>query len=311
MAFFRTVSLADQMPAVAGDGVVLRTPQMSDWGEWTALREASRDFLTPWEPTWPADDLTRAAFRRRLKRYTEDLRSDQAYPFFVFRKVMPTPQLANVRLMVNGGLRGLFTVRQVWDSESLGEHFQEPIGPVYRLRPPEPWDGRWSIALLEHTPNRTVRERVQRGLEYLGYRQAHPDGWIAPRPAPELESVTTAEGIPVTHFLGELDGDDEELVERLWQPRALASAYLHWLDDARQLVAAAGPGPDERAAFAVRSTLLHEWRKFLFSDPGLPKELLPPDWPGQVAAEYFDAESARLLPAASAYVDHCLQRRDP
>jgi len=56
--------------------------------------------------------------------------------------------------------------------------------------------------------------------------------------------------------------------------------------------------------------LLHEWRKFLFSDPGLPKELLPPDWPGQMAADYFDTESARLLPAASAYVDHCLQRRD-
>src|SRR5438094_9774921 len=57
MAFFRTVSLADQMPAVAGDGVVLRSPQMSDWAEWAALREASRDFLTPWEPTWPADEL--------------------------------------------------------------------------------------------------------------------------------------------------------------------------------------------------------------------------------------------------------------
>jgi len=66
MAFFRTVSLSDQMPAIAGDGVMLRAPQMSDYAEWAALREASRDFLTPWEPTWPADDLTRGAFRRRL-----------------------------------------------------------------------------------------------------------------------------------------------------------------------------------------------------------------------------------------------------
>ena len=152
---------------------------------------------------------------------------------------------------------------------------------------------------------------MQRALEYLGYRQAHPDGWIAPRPAPELESVTAAEGVVVTHFLGELDGADEDLVERLWDPPALAAAYRRWLDDAQRLVSEAGPDPDERTSFAVRSTLLHEWRKFLFSDPGLPKELLPPDWPGQMAADYFDAESARLLPAASAYVDHCLQRRDP
>ena len=46
---------------------------------------ASREFLTPWEPTWPADDLTRPAFRQRLRRYAEDVRTDQAYPFFLFR----------------------------------------------------------------------------------------------------------------------------------------------------------------------------------------------------------------------------------
>jgi ribosomal-protein-alanine N-acetyltransferase len=85
MAFFRTVSSAETLPAVTGDGIVLRAPQMADYAEWAALREASRTFLVPWEPTWPADDLTRGAFRRRLKRYAEDLRTDQAYPFFIFR----------------------------------------------------------------------------------------------------------------------------------------------------------------------------------------------------------------------------------
>ena len=45
MAFFRTVSSSDLMPAITGDGVVLRAPQMSDCAEWAALREASRDFL--------------------------------------------------------------------------------------------------------------------------------------------------------------------------------------------------------------------------------------------------------------------------
>jgi ribosomal-protein-alanine N-acetyltransferase len=85
MAFFRTVSSTEPLPALEGDGIVLRTPQMADFAEWTALREGSRHFLGPWEPTWPADDLTRGAFRRRLKRYAEDLRTDQAYPFFIFR----------------------------------------------------------------------------------------------------------------------------------------------------------------------------------------------------------------------------------
>jgi [ribosomal protein S5]-alanine N-acetyltransferase len=87
MAFFRTPTFAETFPAIEGEGVFLRQPQMSDHPEWAALRDKSRSFLEPWEPIWPADDLTRGAFRRRLRRYAEDQRSDQAYSFFIFRGV--------------------------------------------------------------------------------------------------------------------------------------------------------------------------------------------------------------------------------
>ncbi|HLH94283.1 MAG TPA: GNAT family protein [Xanthobacteraceae bacterium] len=101
MAFFRSVSFSEQLPAVVGEVVVLRPPQMADFAEWAALREASRDFLTPWEPTWPPDDLTRSSFRRRIRRYAEDQRSDLAYPFFIFRKsdnvLVGGLTLANIR----------------------------------------------------------------------------------------------------------------------------------------------------------------------------------------------------------------------
>ena len=101
MAFFRTVTLSELTPMISGDGVVLRPPQMSDCSEWIRLREGSREFLTPWEPTWPADDLTRASFRRRIRRYAEDQRSDLAYAFFIFRKsddlLVGGLTLANIR----------------------------------------------------------------------------------------------------------------------------------------------------------------------------------------------------------------------
>jgi ribosomal-protein-alanine N-acetyltransferase len=58
---------------------------MGDFPAWAALREESRSFLTPWEPTWPLDDLTRSSFRRRIRRYIQDIREDSAYPFFIFR----------------------------------------------------------------------------------------------------------------------------------------------------------------------------------------------------------------------------------
>lgn len=85
MAFFRTVNFNETTPAVSGNGVTLRLPQNTDYAAWAALRGRSREFLTPWEPTWPVDDLTRTAFRRRIRRYTEDQRNDLAYAFLVFR----------------------------------------------------------------------------------------------------------------------------------------------------------------------------------------------------------------------------------
>jgi ribosomal-protein-alanine N-acetyltransferase len=85
MALFRTVSWPDPPSLIEGAGVVLRAPQMSDYSAWAALREQSRAFLTPWEPVWPVHDLTRGAFRRRVRRYARDVREDQAYPFLIFR----------------------------------------------------------------------------------------------------------------------------------------------------------------------------------------------------------------------------------
>jgi len=101
MAFFRTINFSDPLPSIAGEGVVLRTPQVTDYSEWVALRETSRDFLTPWEPTWPADDLSRSAFRRRIRRYAEDLRTDQGYAFLILRSsddaLVGGLTLANIR----------------------------------------------------------------------------------------------------------------------------------------------------------------------------------------------------------------------
>lgn len=55
---------------------------------------------------------------------------------FVFQSAMPTPRAAHGQLIVNGELRGLFTLREIWDSTSIKQHFPEPVGPLYRLRPP-------------------------------------------------------------------------------------------------------------------------------------------------------------------------------
>src|ERR1700682_3275226 len=73
MALFRLPSSGAAALAPRGHGLVLRAPHMSDFLQWAHLREYSREYLTPWEPIWPSDDLTRSGFRRRLRRYAEDV----------------------------------------------------------------------------------------------------------------------------------------------------------------------------------------------------------------------------------------------
>ena len=86
MALFRIGASNDNAIFVRGDGVYLRPPEMHDFEQWAALRHLSRTFLTPWEPTWPPDDLTKSSFRRRIKRHAGEIENDDAYPFLLFRE---------------------------------------------------------------------------------------------------------------------------------------------------------------------------------------------------------------------------------
>jgi ribosomal-protein-alanine N-acetyltransferase len=87
IAFMRGLTFpGGQQPVIRGKGVYLRYPRMADYPAWARLRGESREFLTPWEPVWADDELTRGAFRRRIKRYQKETRLDSAYVFFVLRE---------------------------------------------------------------------------------------------------------------------------------------------------------------------------------------------------------------------------------
>jgi ribosomal-protein-alanine N-acetyltransferase len=87
IAFMRGLTFpGGQQPVIRGEGLYLRYPRMADFPVWAKLRADSREFLTPWEPIWADDELTRSAFRRRIKRYQKETRLDSAYVFFVLRE---------------------------------------------------------------------------------------------------------------------------------------------------------------------------------------------------------------------------------
>jgi ribosomal-protein-alanine N-acetyltransferase len=86
MAFMRGLTFpGGQQPVIRGENVYLRYPRVPDFFAWSRLRSESREFLVPWEPSWATDELSKGAFRRRLKKYQRETRLDSAYAFFVFR----------------------------------------------------------------------------------------------------------------------------------------------------------------------------------------------------------------------------------
>src|SRR3954462_14024034 len=69
-----------------GDPPSPRPPARGDYKQWVEVRETSRTFLEPWEPSWGEDALERAVFRDRVARILQEWRLALGYGFHIFRK---------------------------------------------------------------------------------------------------------------------------------------------------------------------------------------------------------------------------------
>jgi phenylacetic acid degradation operon negative regulatory protein len=184
------------------------------------------------------------------------------------------------------------------------ERLSEAASRIYRSEP-EPWDGRWRLVFVDLPRERGARARLKEELHYLGYAEHAPGVWVCPFDRPEVDEVVARAGGRARHAVAvELAPDPVAA----WDLARLSTSYAAWPDLADALVRGETdrPGDEDRAAFAARFRLVHEWRKFLFDDPGLPAALLPAEWPGQAAADLFTSEAARLKPASDRFVAHCL-----
>lgn len=73
-------------PKVETERMTLRLPMHTDYRDWSTLREESRAFLTPWEPSWSQDHLSRKAFANRVYWAARAEASGTALPFFLIRR---------------------------------------------------------------------------------------------------------------------------------------------------------------------------------------------------------------------------------
>ena len=175
---------------------------------------------------------------------------------------------------------------------------------IYRTRDPE-WDGQWHVVIVEHPSDRAVRRRVGASLVYLGYSRLAPDTWVAARVGANLADSLAAEKLGFKQFFSRYV-PGSALAAELWDLEELAATYRRFIGTTRELAAGLGPDLIPESAFAIRFLFVHDWRRFLFLDPDLPMEVLPPDWPGHEAAVLFNTTAASLLPLAREFVDRCL-----
>lgn len=171
---------------------------------------------------------------------------------------------------------------------------------------PAAWDGRWHLVHVGSGGERRRRDQVATTLAYLGYGRLGGSVWVSPRQSPEL--AVSLEGLeaPWVAVHGPLDGGQNpaEIAAAVWDLDQLRDDYEQF--SARVESEQPSPTPSPAQAYADRTRLVHEWRRFLFRDPDLPAAVLPPDWPGHEARRRFLATAGLLAPAAGRFVEEAL-----
>jgi ribosomal-protein-alanine N-acetyltransferase len=129
MAFLRSSIGQESAHVVRGRRLWMRAPAMGDYVPWAELRTRSREHLTPWEPQWLRDELTRSSYRRRVRHYQREARDDLGYSFLILRadddELLGGLSLSNVRRGVTqaavlGYWLGLPFIRNGYMTEAVG-----------------------------------------------------------------------------------------------------------------------------------------------------------------------------------------------
>jgi phenylacetic acid degradation operon negative regulatory protein len=156
---------------------------------------------------------------------------------------------------------------------------------LFATGPERDWNGDW-LVLLASVPehHRNLRHRLRTALSWAGFGSLGPGIWLSPHPshAAEARQVLDSLGEPVQGTLLHARLDDPEhrlrLVTQAWDVAELDRQYRAFLDR----FTAVRPESSGQA-LAELAHLLYQWRRLLLADPGLPPNLLPPQWSGEQA----------------------------
>ncbi|HEV2927651.1 MAG TPA: PaaX family transcriptional regulator C-terminal domain-containing protein, partial [Propionibacteriaceae bacterium] len=132
--------------------------------------------------------------------------------------------------------------------------------------------------------HRNLRHRLRTSLSWAGFGSLGPGVWLSPHPSHAAEArlvlASLGEQVQATLLYARLDNPEERqrLVNQAWDVAELDRQYGAFLDR----FSGVRPGTPEHALVEL-AHLLYQWRRLLLADPGLPTNLLPPQWSGEQA----------------------------
>jgi phenylacetic acid degradation operon negative regulatory protein len=152
--------------------------------------------------------------------------------------------------------------------------------------PAAEWDGRWLLVLARVPESeRAARHRLRTRMGWAGLGSPAPGVWVTPHSdrAAQVRAVLADAGVTDAHLFvaASVDGgaDPAELARQAWDLTGVEAGYEQFLAEF-----GSAEGADPLPAVVE---LVHAWRRFPWTDPALPAQLLPAPWRGAEAAELF------------------------
>ncbi|MEW9670481.1 phenylacetic acid degradation operon negative regulatory protein PaaX [Ammoniphilus sp. 3BR4] len=197
------------------------------------------------------------------------------------------------------------------------KRLEEAAARIYR-RDVNQWDGTWNIVSYSiPEKNRELRDQLRKELSWLGFGMLSSSTWISPNKLTgKVEDLIDAYDLKgyVEIFASAHQGSGEprSLIERCWNLEEINGFYQAFIDeykprfeDFKQKKWNA-PSDLDSFCFIEKTQMVHQYRKSLFIDPNLPKELLPDYWLGETAARLFEEYDALLDPGAKRFFNEVL-----
>ncbi|EIM76740.1 phenylacetic acid degradation operon negative regulatory protein [Nitratireductor aquibiodomus RA22] len=183
-----------------------------------------------------------------------------------------------------------------------GQHaFDLATRRIYAAGAPD-WDGSWTVAIAAPGSNGVHEET----LKEHGFLKIADGVYLLPRtPGPDDGPTSGAAPLNDMLIIHGSSAEHPEMLRSLWPSDEIAEAYRELIVEYSALAGslAVSPLPAPVDAMAARTLLIHDWRRIVLRDPGLPMALLPKDWPGEEARTLVREVYRRLMEPSENWLD--------